>query len=201
MKNSIIIILFFAIGVLFGYIDFLPQQVPVGNYSKYILFVLMFLVGFSVAVDSKIKEAFRNIDFKVFVPPAVCVLGTYIGCVVLSFFMKGLSVVDSLTIGSGFAYYSLSSILISEAGHEKLAVLALLSNMSREILTLLFAPIMVKYFGKLAPITSAGATSMDTSLPIIIQVSGKEFALLAIVNGVVLEICVPIFVTLFLELR
>ncbi|MFV0506784.1 MAG: lysine exporter LysO family protein [Bacteroidales bacterium] len=198
MKNSLIILVFFALGILLGYVDVLPRQVVDGNYSKYVLLVLMFLVGFSVAIDSKKTRFVKSIDLKVFISPVVCIVGTYLGCFVLSLFINELSLIDLLTVGSGFAYYSLSSILIAEAGHEKLAVIALLANILREISTLLFAPLMVKYFGKLAPIVSGGATSMDTSLPIITQTSGKEFVFIAIINGIVLEICVPLFVSLFL---
>ena len=40
--------------------------------------------------------------------------------------------------GSGFGYYSLSSIFITEYKGAELGTIALLSNISREIITLLF---------------------------------------------------------------
>jgi uncharacterized membrane protein YbjE (DUF340 family) len=72
----------------------------------------------------------------------------------------------------------------------------LLANILREIITLLFAPVMVKYFGKLAPIAAGGATTMDTTLPIIIRTSGKEFSVVSIYHGFVMDLSVPFLVTL-----
>ena len=37
------------------------------------------------------------------------------------------------------------------------------------------APLLAKYFGKLAPISVGGATTMDTTLPIITRYSGESF--------------------------
>ena len=37
----------------------------------------------------------------------------------------------------------------------------------REIFALLGAPLFVRYFGRLSPICAGGATTMDTTLPII----------------------------------
>ena len=99
-----------------------------------------------------------------------------------------------LAIGAGFGYYSLSSIVISKISGETIGIIALLSNIIREVGTLVLAPVLVKYFGKLAPIASGGATTSDTTLPIIVKYSGKEYALGAIVNGVILTLLVPIII-------
>ncbi|MCK9179871.1 MAG: lysine exporter LysO family protein, partial [Bacteroides sp.] len=56
---------------------------------------------------------------------------------------------------------------------------------------------LVKYFGKLAPISVGGATTMDTTLPIITQYSGKEFAIASIYHGFIVDLSVPFLVTFF----
>jgi len=101
-----------------------------------------------------------------------------------------------MAIGSGFGYYSLSSIIISKIRNDTLGVMALLANISREIFTLLAAPLLVRYFGKLAPIASGGATSMDTTLPVIAKYSGKEYAVISVFSGVALTILVPFIIAL-----
>ncbi|MBN2521044.1 MAG: lysine exporter LysO family protein, partial [Bacteroidales bacterium] len=63
------------------------------------------------------------------------------------------------------------------------------------IFTFIFTPLLVRYFGRLAPIASGGATSMDTSLPIITKFTGKEYAVISIYNGIVLSILVPVLIT------
>ena len=107
---------------------------------------------------------------------------------------------DLLAIGSGFGYYSLSSIFITEYRGVELGIIALLANIVREIITLVGAPLLCRIFGPLAPISSGGATSMDTTLPIITSVSGKQFSVLSVYHGFIVDFTVPFLVTLFCSL-
>ncbi|MCL2727650.1 MAG: lysine exporter LysO family protein [Bacteroidales bacterium] len=72
-----------------------------------------------------------------------------------------MHLLDSMAIGSGMGYYSLSSVLISHSKGAELGSISLMSNILRELITLFFAPILVRTFGKLAPISAGGVTSMD----------------------------------------
>lgn len=108
-------------------------------------------------------------------------------------------------MSSGFAYYSLSSVLITElksasAGAQvaaELATLALLTNVVREIMALLLVPVLPRIFGRMAPISAAGAGSMDVMLPSISRYSGNDMVPAAIMHGMTLEMAVPLLVTLF----
>ena len=102
--------------------------------------------------------------------------------------------------GPGFGYYSLSSIFISEYYGAELGTIALLSNIFREIITLLGAPVLATIFGRLAPISAGGATSMDTTLPIISQVSGRDMVIVSVFHGFVVDFSVPFLVTFFCTL-
>ena len=97
-----------------------------------------------------------------------------------------------MAVGAGFGYYSLSSIFITEYKGPELGTIALLSNITREIITLLFAPLLVRWFGNLAPIST-----MDTTLPIITRYSGQSFVVVSIFHGFVVDFSVPFLVTLF----
>ena len=103
--------------------------------------------------------------------PVMTILGTLAGCAAASLILGHRQLSDCLAIGSGFGYYSLSSIFITQYRGAELGTIALLANIFREILTLLCAPLLAKYFGKLAPISVGGATTMDTTLPIITRYS------------------------------
>ena len=81
-----------------------------------------------------------------------------------------------------------------------LGTVALLATIMREIITLLCAPLLKRLFGPLAPISAGGATSMDTTLPIITAVDGKDFAVLSVYHGFVVDFSVPFLVTLFCSL-
>ena len=56
---------------------------------------------------------------------------------------------------------------------------------------------MVKYFGPLAPISSGGATTMDTTLPIITRCSGQDFVIVSLFHGFLVDFSVPFLVTFF----
>lgn len=97
-------------------------------------------------------------------------------------------------------YYSLSSIFITEYKGAELGTIALLSNIVREMFTLLLSPLLVKVAGPLAPIAAGGVTSMDTTLPIIMDSSGKQYAVVSLFHGFVLEFSIPFIVTFWCTL-
>ena len=78
-----------------------------------------------------------------------------------------------------------------------MGTIALLANIVRELITLLAAPLLVRWFGRLAPIAAGGATTADTTLPIITQTSGQDFAVVSIFHGFVVDFSVPFLVTLW----
>ena len=198
MKGSLIILAFFIGGLLLGMYELLPDQLLTKDYSMYALYVLMFLVGIGIGSNKKSLETIKSVNFKIVLVPISVITGTYIGVAVFSLIQDKLNLIESLAIGSGFGYYSLSSVLITEISGETLGVIALLSNISREIITLLFTPIFARYFGKLAPISCGGATSMDTTLPIITKYIGSDYAIISVFSGVVLTILIPFIIAIIL---
>lgn len=199
MKGSLIILSFFAVGLIGGIYDIFPQWLLNDDLTTYALFVLMFLVGISIGSDKAAFYVLRKMNFKIFLVPLTVIVGSLLGTALISLMLSDINVKEAMAVGAGFGYYSLSSIFISEISGKELGVVALLSNIFREIITLLAVPLFVKYFGKLAGIASGGATAMDTTLPIIVKFTGKEYGIIAIFSGIVLTILVPILVTLILE--
>lgn len=197
MKGSLTIILFFIIGVLMSQYGFTPNYLLEQDYSEYVLCALMFFVGVSIGCDTQIVSSVRSQGFKILLLPFGTIIGTLVGVAIASVFISKYSLRDCLAVGSGFGYYSLSSIFITQYRGAELGTVALVSNIMREIITLLFAPMLVMYFGKLSPISAGGATTADTTLPIITKVSGPQFAVLAVVHGIVVDLSVPFLVTLF----
>jgi len=199
MRNSLIIVGFFALGVILAVTSLVPDAIIRNDLSAYALYILMFLVGIGIGADKKAWEVLKNARLKIVLVPLTVIIGTLMGVSFISVFLKDISLRESLAVGAGFGYYSLSSIFISQISGKALGVVALISNISREIITLLGTPLLVRYFGKLAPIASGGATSMDTTLPIITKFTGKEYAIISVFSGVVLTILVPFLVTFILK--
>ena len=197
MKGSLIIVGFFVLGALCGVYHLIPYDFTQSKLSFYALCALMFSVGVSVGNDPQTLRNFRSLNPRLIFLPVMTILGTLAGCAVVSLFLSHRSVTDCMPVGAGFGYYSLSSIFITEYKGPELGTIALLSNITREIITLLFAPLLVRWFGNLAPISAGGATTMDTTLPIITRYSGQSFVVVSIFHGFVVDFSVPFLVTLF----
>lgn len=198
MKGSLIIIGFFVLGTLCGVSHLIPIDIVMDSrISFYALCTLMFSVGLSVGNDPQTLKNFRSLNPRLVFLPIMTILGTLAGSAAVSLILTHRSLTDCLAVGSGFGYYSLSSIFITEYKGAELGTIALLANISREILTLLAAPLLVRWFGNLAPISAGGATTMDTTLPIITRTAGQQFVVVSIFHGFVVDFSVPFLVTLF----
>jgi uncharacterized membrane protein YbjE (DUF340 family) len=198
MRAVFFILIFFSAGVFCGFHSIMPFFVNNSDFSFYSLGALLFFTGIGIGGNDRAWDMIKKNNTRIILVPLSVVSGTLIGSAVLSVWLKEISMRDSLAVVSGFGYYSLSSILITRLKGETLGVLALLSNILREISTLLLTPLLVKYFGRLAPIASGGATSMDTSLPVIIRFTGNEYGVISIFSGIVLTIAAPFLITFIL---
>ena len=196
MKGSLIIIAFFVLGIVVG----LQFSTFNFQFSTFILYALMFCVGISIGSDTNTLKSFRSVNPRLMMLPVMTIFGTLAGTAAASALLPHRHLFDCLAIGSGFGYYSLSSIFITEYKGAELGTIALLANIMREIITLLCAPLLVKFFGKLAPISMGGATTMDTTLPIITRTSGQDFIIVSIFHGFCVDFSVPFLVTFFCSL-
>ena len=196
MKGSLIIIAFFALGVACGLGQVFSIDLAQTDISFYTLCALMFCVGIGIGSDPQTLRNFRSLSPRLMLLPAGTIVGTLAGAAVVSLLLTHRSTGDCLAVGAGFGYYSLSSIFITEYKGAELGTVALLANIIREILTLLLAPLLARRFGALAPIAAGGATTMDTTLPVITQASGQQFVIVSIYHGFLVDFSVPFLVTL-----
>jgi uncharacterized membrane protein YbjE (DUF340 family) len=200
LKTSLIILAWFAAGILVGALAPLPDGFAPSDYTVYVLYALLLFVGVGLGGDHHSWPAIRRTSLRIVLVPLLVVVGTLAGAALASLLLPSLGLRDSLAVGAGFGYYSLSSVLLTQARGETLGVVALLSNLMREIGTLLLAPLLVRLFGRLAPIACAGATAMDSTLPAIARFSGKEYSIVAMFSGIVLTVAVPFLIFLILSL-
>ncbi len=197
MKGSLIIVGFFLLGTLCGMFHLLPSDLSQSNISFYALCALMFSVGISIGNDPQTLRNFRSLNPRLILLPVATILGTLSAAALVSLILPHRSASECMAIGSGMGYYSLSSIFITQYKGPELGTLALLSNILREIMTLLCAPLLVRWFGNLAPISAGGATTMDTTLPIITRTAGQQFVIVSIFHGFITDFSVPFLVTFF----
>lgn len=194
MKGSLIVVGFFVIGLLGGIEKMVPAWLLDGDVSFVALCGLLLFVGLGIGLNPEMKKEVRSLSPRMALLPVVTIIGSWLGALLIwTVLHRTLS--DCMAINSGFAYYSLSSIFITEYRGAELGTIALLANIIREMLTLLGAPLMARWFGPLAPISAGGATTMDTTLPILSQTVGQRYVALSIYHGFVVDFTVPFLVS------
>ncbi len=199
MKHTLIILIFFAAGIAAGTLDLLPAFVQNTASGNLVLYLLLFWIGVSLGADRNLVRLLRAIHYKIIIVPVGVALGTLAGAAAASWLLTGVSYIESMAVGAGFGWYSLSALFITQLHSETLGITALLSNVIREMFTLAFAPLLASRFGPLSIIASGGATSMDTTLPVVLKYSGKEFLLMSIFSGFALSLLVPVIINFLLK--
>ena len=200
MKGSLIALTIFAAGLICGKAGVVPAPLLNPNIPLYVLFVMVLFVGVGLGFSTDCWDILRRMHLRILLVPVACVAGTYLGVLAVTPFLPEYTVPQILAAASGFGYYSLSSFIITGAGFPVLGSIALLSNIMREVSTLLLTPILVRFLGPLAPVSTAGATAMDTCLPMILKNTNEAYGLIAIFSGTVLTLLVPVLVSAMLSL-
>lgn len=143
MKGSLIVVGFFVIGLLGGIEKMVPSWLLDGDVSFVALCGLLLFVGLGIGLNPEMKKEVRSLSPRMALLPVVTIIGSWLGALLIwTVLHRTLS--DSMAINSGFAYYSLSSIFITEYRGAELGTIALLANIIREMLTLLGAPLMAR---------------------------------------------------------
>ena len=199
MSGSLLILAFVGAGLGLARLGLIPRYFVEHDATLYVLWLLMGLVGLSIGSDRRLGEILRTLRPRVLLLPLATTVGTFAGVAAASLFLA-YSLADCLAVGAGFAYYSLSSIFITQYKGAELGTVALLSNILREILTLVGTPLLVRLLGPLAPISCGGASTMDTTLPIIARYAGRDWIFVSIVHAMILDFSVPFWVIFFCTL-
>lgn len=198
LKGSLVIVAFFAAGCAAGLLT--PLDTAGSRVSTYVLYALMFCVGVTLGNDRTLAGRIRRLDPRLALLPVATAVGTLAGAALAAPLLAAWSLTDTLAVGAGFGYYSLSSIFIADLRGPELATIALLCNVMREIFTLLAAPLVARWCGPLAAVSIGGATTFDTTLPIITQSAGRPYAVVSVFHGCALDFSVPFLVTFFCTL-
>lgn len=192
------ILLTVGFGIIFGY--FWTPEIIIQNIDLLIdlgLCLLLFFVGIDIGKNKTILNDIKSYGLKIFLIPIAIVVGTLFGSVVASFFLD-LSPFETAAVGSGLGWYSLSAIELSKHSAE-LGAIAFLANVSREVIALIMIPVIAARIGHVETIAAAGATSMDTSLPVITKATSGSISILAFFSGVILSMLVPVLVPLMMS--
>ena len=171
----------------------LPVEMIVSN-KDLILYILMFLVGISIGLNRGIVSKIKEYHIRIFVIPAGIIIGSLAGGIV-SGLITGLPLNQSAATAAGMGWYSLAGVSIGNLAGAQAGSIAFLSNLLREIFSFFSIPLISKKLNYLTCIAPAGATSEDTTLPMMIRYTNGETVVLSVFNGVICSAAVPFLIS------
>ncbi len=196
LRDPLILVAVLGAGTLLGITLRAIPNVAAEWLIRLLLYILLFFIGISFAQKKiPLRQILSQPDL-LLVP-----FGTAVGSLAGGYFAS-LALVrvipltwgKGMAVAAGFGWYSLSGIILTDLDGPFLGTVALLSNMLRETIALVFVPLVARCPLPNIAIGMGGATSMDVTLPVIERSLGAESAPVALVSGALLSAAVPLLV-------
>lgn len=180
-------------GIEWNMLNVLSQNTDV------ILYTLMFSVGISVGMQKGIFAKIKEYHIKIFIIPLGIIVGSLAGGVLCALILE-IPIGYGTAISSGLGWYSLAGVTISNLVNAELGSIAFMSNLMREMFSFILIPFLAVHFNNYTCIAPAGATSEDTTLPVMLKYTNEETVVLSVFNGVVCSLMVPVLISLCLHM-
>ena len=162
--------------------------------SEYTLIFLLFLIGIQLRNNGMtLKQIVLN--RRGMIIALVVAISSLAGGVVNAFILD-LPLTGGLAMASGFGWYSLSGILLTESFGPVIGSAAFFTDLARELIAIMLIPGLAGRSRSTA-LGLCGATSMDFTLPVLQRSGGLEMVPAAIVHGFILSLLVPLLMAFF----
>ena len=171
-----------------GLVDWLAAN------SDYILYLLMFSVGISVGMHHGLWNKLKQYHIKILVVPAGIVVGTMLGGILCGL-LTGHPLNESAAAACGLGWYSLAGATLGKLAGAQMGSITFLSNLMREIFSFFSIAWLSKHLNAYSCIAAAGATSEDTTLPMMIRYTNDEAVVFSVMNGVICSALVPVLIS------
>lgn len=189
-----------ALGVAYGLAGVPLAPVDfVADHSDAVLFALMFLVGISVGGSRGLLGKLRQYHVRVLIIPAGIVIGSVAGGLVCAP-LAGMSLPEGAAVASGLGWYSLAGVMMTDIAGAQVGSITFLANLLRELVSFFSIPWIAKHLNYPTCIAPAGATSEDTTLPMLVRCTNGETVVLSVLNGVICSALVPVLIEAFHQL-
>ncbi|AME01336.1 hypothetical protein A9Z64_01950 [Moraxella osloensis] len=188
------VVLGFVLGKLLPI--FLPiMDLPIDGIIKGLLILLILLVGFQLSHSGMtLRQVLVN---KRGVQACVIFcLSVAVGGLLYALIMPDVTWTQGLALSSGYGWYSLSGIIMTDAYGAVWGSVALLNDLLREFMALLFIPMLIGKYPTTA-VGLGGVTTMDFTLPVIQSSGGNEVVPLAMSFGFLVNIISPVLMVVF----
>ncbi|MDL4447189.1 lysine exporter LysO family protein [Klebsiella michiganensis] len=162
--------------------------------SEYTLIFLLFLIGIQLRNNGMtLRQIVLN--RRGMIVAVVVMVSSLLGGIINAFILD-LPLKTGLAMASGFGWYSLAGILLTESYGPVIGSAAFFNDLARELLAIMLIPGLVRRSRSTA-LGLCGATSMDFTLPVLQRSGGVEIVPAAIVHGFILSLLVPILMAFF----
>jgi len=186
------------VGILLGYFTKSYINFDISLLIQFGLYLLLFFIGIDIGKNDNILNDLKKLNKKVLFLPFITIISSLAGGAVASILLS-LSIGESVAISAGMGWYSFSAIELSKVSVE-LGGIAFLSNIFRELLAIFLIPVIAKKIGSFESISVAGATAMDSVLPIINKSNPAEISIISFYSGLVISIVVPILIPILVNI-
>ena len=186
------------VGILLGYFIKSYINFDISLLIQFGLYLLLFFIGIDIGKNDNILNDLKKLNKKVLFLPFITIISSLAGGAVASILLS-LSVGESVAISAGMGWYSFSAIELSKVSVE-LGGIAFLSNIFRELLAIFLIPVIAKKIGSFESVSVAGATAMDSVLPIINRSNPAEISIISFYSGLVISIIVPILIPILVNI-
>ncbi len=188
-------LIFFVLGGLILGLLFPYSLEWVNKINEYTLLLLLFFIGIQLRNSGvSLKQIFLNT--KGLCLASMVIFSSLLGGI-LAATLLDIPINYGLAMASGFGWYSLSGILITDAIGPIYGGASFIIELARELTAIIIIPCLIQRY----PLTSvgyAGATAVDFTLPIIQSSGGVSCVPVAIVSGFILSLLVPVLILFFL---
>ena len=194
-SDSILTVVWVLGGALAGYFSegyFSAAEESVA----WLLYLLMFMIGRQLhQANYRLRSLFLNTQGLII---SAVVLVSTLAAAAFAGWLLNMPIFSALAVASGFGWYSLSGILITDLGNPVLGTTAFLLDIAREVVALMMIPVLSR-LGSHCTVGVSGATAMDFTLPMLGKFHGAGIIPTAIASGFVLSLLVPVLIPLFLS--
>jgi uncharacterized membrane protein YbjE (DUF340 family) len=160
-----------------------------GYLFNFALVFLLFVMGFVFGLDKEAMAKLRKTGLRILIFPFSVALGSILGGLVAGLIL-GINIFASMAVSAGFGWYTLAGPLVGQIFGAEFGALGFVVNFLRELVTITTVSLTAKV-DKYVPIAFGGATTMDTTLPVIVRYCGSDTLITAFSNGFTLSIVAP----------
>ncbi len=196
MRQALYVLAIFMIGLFLGFIVDVRGLVVTDMLIKILLYILIMLIGiYTINEISGISMVLKSL-YTSMVLIITTILGSILGGIVSCIILNSLGHMKMyLAVSLGMGWYTFTGAYLLTIDRY-FGLLGFMVNILREIVMFITYPILSKWI-PLEAICIGGATTVDTTLPIITRFSrGGEVTFIAIIHGAILTLLIPIILSL-----